>query len=63
MWKSSSIRERREKMHEEIKSKLNLGNAVQNLLPSLLLSEKQRLKYTKLLLYLFCIRVKLGLSH
>jgi hypothetical protein len=51
-------------MHEEIKSRLNLGNAcyhsVQSLLSSRLLS--RNLKYTKPYFYqLFCMGVKLGL--
>jgi hypothetical protein len=55
--------------HEEIKGRLNSGNAcfhsVQNLLSSHPLSKKiKRLKDRKLEFYfLFCVSVKPGLSH
>jgi hypothetical protein len=55
-------------IHEEIKSRLNLGNAcyhsVQSLLSSRLLSRNLRLKYTKPQFYqLFCMGMKLGISR
>jgi hypothetical protein len=55
-------------IHEEIKSRLNSGNAcyhlVQTLLSSRLLSRNVRLKYKNpYLSQLFCMGVKLGCSH
>jgi hypothetical protein len=55
-------------MQEEIKSRLNSGNAclhsVQNLLSSLLLSRNVKVKiYKTIILSVVCMGVKLGLSH
>jgi hypothetical protein len=55
-------------MQEEIKSRLNSGNAcyhsVQSLLPSRLLSRNVKFKiYETIILTVFCMGVKLGLSH
>jgi hypothetical protein len=53
-------------MHEEIKSRLNSGNACyhsfRNLLPSRLLSRNVKVKIYKTS-RLFCMSVKLGVSH
>jgi sorting nexin-29 len=54
-------------MQEEIKSRLNLGNScyhlVQRLLSSRLLSRNVKVKIYKTIILLFCMGVKLGLSH
>jgi hypothetical protein len=55
-------------IHEEIKSRLNSGNAcyqsVQSLLSSRLMSRNVKVKiYKTIILQLFCMGVKLGLSR
>jgi hypothetical protein len=55
-------------IHEEIKRRLHSGNvchlSVQDLLSSILLSKTINIKYTELsFCMLFCMGVKLGLSH
>jgi hypothetical protein len=54
-------------IHEEIKSRQNSGNACyrsgQNLLHSCLLSRNVKIKIYKTIIRLFCVGVKLGLSH
>jgi hypothetical protein len=54
--------------HEEIKCRLNLGNAwylsVQSILSSYLLSKNMKINIYKTIIFsLFCMGVKLGLSH
>jgi hypothetical protein len=58
----------RNSIHEEIKSRLKFGNAcyrsVQNLLSSRLLSKNTKIRvYRTTILHVFCMGVKLGLSH
>jgi hypothetical protein len=58
----------RNSIHEEIKSRLKSRNAcyhsVQNLLSSRLLYKNRRIRvYRTIILPVFCMAVKLGLSH
>jgi len=54
-------------IHEEFKSRLTLENAwynsVQYLLSSCLLYKNLKIETTRLQFYLFCMDVRLGLSH
>jgi hypothetical protein len=49
-------------IHEEIKSRLNLGNACYHSVHSLLSGNVKVEIYKTIILQLFCMRVKLGLS-
>jgi hypothetical protein len=58
----------RNSIHEEIKSRLKSGNtcyhSVQNLSSSRLLSKNTKIRVYRTIIYLlFCMDVKLGLSH
>jgi hypothetical protein len=66
MWQNSNTVTNQNDIHDEIKSRLNSGNAcchsVQNLFSSCLISTKLKIKVYKTFCQLCCMGAKLGLS-